>query len=127
LHGRRSRVGFTTGGASHEAIFGWDTSLRLSQVRVGPPPTILAMTTINGIEVPGGQISRLTAELHRQAVEGPHRSISGGVADRLSNAGAISLSGEEALATIEAIGAAGIDIDDALLARLRKSVGGIEE
>jgi hypothetical protein len=79
---------------------------------------------INGIEVPDDQLGRLTAELHKQAVEGPHPPISGEIADRLTDGGDIDLTGEGALATIEAITAAGIDAKD-LLARLRDSVGGV--
>ena len=83
------------------------------------------MTTINGLGVPDDQISRLTAELHKQAVEGPHQRISGVIAERLANGGEVPLTGEDALATIEAITAAGIDNAD-LLARLRDNLGGVE-
>ena len=78
--------------------------------------------TINGLEVPDDQLGRLTAELHKQAVEGPHPRISGEIADRLTEGGDIHLTGEGALATIEAITAAGIAADD-LVDRLRDSVG----
>jgi hypothetical protein len=80
------------------------------------------MTRINGLDVPEDQIPRLTAELHKQAVEGPSQRVSRQVADRLSAGGDIDLTGEDALATIEAITAAGLN-DDALLARLRDNLG----
>jgi hypothetical protein len=83
------------------------------------------MTTINRLEVPDDQILRLTAELHKQAVEGPHQRISGAIAERLANGGEVSLTGEDALATIGAITAAGIDNDD-MLARLDDNLGGVE-
>jgi hypothetical protein len=83
------------------------------------------MTTINGLEVPDDQISRLTAELHKQAVEGPHQPISGAIAKRLADGGEVNLTGEDALAAIEAIMAAGIDNAE-LLARLRDDLGGVE-
>jgi hypothetical protein len=83
------------------------------------------MTRINGIAVPDDQVSRLTAELHKQSVEGPHRRVSSDVADLLLLGGDIDLTGEEALAPIEAIAAAGID-NEALLERLRNNLGGVE-
>jgi hypothetical protein len=82
------------------------------------------MTTINGLAVPDDQVARLTAELHKQAVEGPHPRISGDIAERLVGGGDINLTGEGALATIEAITAAGVDAGD-LLDRLRDTVGGV--
>ena len=83
------------------------------------------MTKINGIAVPDDQVSRLTAELHKQSVEGPHRRVSSDVADLLLLGGDIDLAGEEALAPIQAITAAGID-NEALLERLRNDLGGVE-
>jgi hypothetical protein len=84
------------------------------------------MTRINGLAVPDDQVSRLTAELHKQSVEGPHQRVSGDVADLLLIGGDIDLTGEEALAPIEAITAAGID-NDALVERLRRNLGAVDE
>jgi hypothetical protein len=80
------------------------------------------MTAINGSDIHADQVPRLTAELRKQAVEGPLPGASAHVADKLTEGGDIQLEHEEALATIEAVKAVGIG-NDQLVRALRESLG----
>jgi hypothetical protein len=80
------------------------------------------MTAINGIDIHADQVPPLLAELRKQAAEGPLPGASGHVAERLTDGEDVELEHEEALATIEAVKAAGIG-NDQLIRALRESLG----